>query len=179
MWLVSSFVSAGGEAHAGHQESVAGTLRRRARDARPQSPRFGSGSFAPLWADAGTTGWVPAVDVFSRNGDLIVRAELPGIDPAKDVDIMVEDGVLTIKGERRHEEKTEAENYYRFESSSGSFQRSVPLPKDVKADHIAASYENGILEVTVPKAGGSSVAKKIPVMAGGSKKALTTEGKKK
>jgi HSP20 family protein len=150
------------------------------REMRDLSRRvFGSGSFAPLLADGVTTGWVPAVDVFSRNGDLVVRAELPGIDPAKDVDITVEDGVLMIRGERRHEEKAEEESYYRFESSYGSFQRSVPLPRDVKTDDIAASYENGILEVVVPKAGGSSVAKKIPVKAGGSRRALTTEGKKK
>jgi HSP20 family protein len=150
------------------------------REMRDLSRRvFGSGWFAPLAADSGTTAWVPAVDVFSRQGDLIVRAELPGIDPEKDVDITVEDGVLTIKGERRHEEKTKEENYYRFESSYGSFQRSVVLPRDVKADDIAASYENGILQVVVPKAGESSVAKKIPVTAGAAKKALTTEGKKK
>jgi HSP20 family protein len=150
------------------------------REMRDLSRRvFGSGSFAPRGADGGTTAWIPAVDVFSRQGDLIVRAELPGIDPEKDVDITVEDGVLTLKGERRHEEETEEENYYRFESSYGSFQRSVPLPKNVKADDISASYENGILEVTVPQAGESSVAKKIPVTAGASKQALTTEGKKK
>src|ERR671936_2580370 len=77
------------------------------------------------WSAPHVRSRTPAVDVFSRNGDLVVRAELPGIDPEKDVDLSVEDGVLTIKGERRHEEKTEEENYYRFESSYGSFQRSV------------------------------------------------------
>jgi len=108
-----------------------------------------------------------------------VRAELPGIDPDKDVDITVENGVLTIEGERRHEEKTEEQNYHRFESSYGSFLRSVPLPKDVDADDIRASYENGILEVTVPKAGELGSAKKIPVTAGASTKALAGNGEKK
>jgi HSP20 family protein len=140
---------------------------------------LGTGWFAPMAVDSGTATWAPVLDVFSRQGDLIVRAELPGIDPEKDVEITVEDGVLTIKGERRREQKTEEENYYRFESSYGSFQRSVSLPTNVKADDIAASYENGILEVVVPKAGELSSAKKIPVAAGSSKKALTTEGEKK
>jgi HSP20 family protein len=151
------------------------------REMRDLSRRvFGSGWFAPVSIEGGGPAvWTPALDVFSRDGDLIVRAELPGIDPEKDVEITVENGVLTIKGERRHEEKTEKENYYRFESSYGSFQRSVPLPKDVKADDIAASYENGILEVVVPKAGELSASRKIPVKAGSSRKAITAEGEKK
>jgi HSP20 family protein len=150
------------------------------REMRDMSRRvFGSGWFGPVAVTGGTTMWTPAVDVFSRNGDLVVRAELPGIDPEKDVDLSVEDGVLTIKGERRHEEKTEEENYYRFESSYGSFQRSVPLPQGVNPDEIAASYESGILEVVVPKAGELGAARKIPVTSGTSKKELVTEGEKK
>jgi len=139
---------------------------------------FGSGRFAPMGRNGGTTAWVPAIDVFSRDGDLVVRAELPGIDPEKDVDITVQDGVLTLDGERRHEQKTEEENYYRFESSYGSFQRSVALPQGVSEQDIKASYENGILEVVIPKAGELSSARKIPI-TGGSSKALTTEGEKK
>src|SRR5437870_1212958 len=87
---------------------------------------FAPERFAPF-VPANGGSWVPAVDVFARQGDLVVRAELPGIDPEKDVDITVEDGMLTIRGERRHEQRSEDENYYRFESSYGSFQRSVPL----------------------------------------------------
>jgi HSP20 family protein len=150
------------------------------REMRDLSRRvFGSGWFAPLTVDGGTGTWTPAVDVFSRQGDLVVRAELPGVDPEKDVDITVEDGVLTIKGERRHEQKTEEENYYRFESSYGSFQRNVPLPSGVKADDIAASYDDGILEVVIPKAGALTSARKIPVTAGSSRKAIAAETEKK
>ena len=151
------------------------------REMRDVSRRvFGPSWFTPVSLTGAAGTWSPAVDVFSRNGDLVVRAELPGIEPDKDVDITVEDGVLTIKGERRHEETTDEESYYRFESSYGSFQRSVPLPQGVNAENIAASYENGILEVVIPQAAELTAAKKIPVTAGGaSKRALNDQGQKK
>ena len=140
---------------------------------------FGTGFAAP--SGRGTNGqtWTPAVDVFSRDGDLVVRAELPGIDPEKDVDISYQDGVLTLRGERRYEDKTEQDNYYRFESHYGSFQRSIPLPQGVKFEDIRANYENGILEVVVPKVGELTSAKRIPVSVGGGQKALAAEGRKK
>ncbi len=139
---------------------------------------FGSGWFTPLVRGTNGHTWTPAVDVFSRDGNLVIRAELPGIDPEKDVDITMQDGVLYIRGERRHEERTERDNYYRYESSYGSFQRAVPLPEDVKEDEIQASYQNGILEVVVPKAGELTSAKKIPISTGTDRQALTTEGHK-
>ena len=136
---------------------------------------FESGWFTPAKGTNGHT-WTPAVDVFSRDGNLVVRAELPGIDPDKDVDITMQDGVLYIRGERRHEERTERDDYCRFESSYGSFQRAVPLPEGVKEDEIQASYQDGILEVVVPKAGELTSAKKIPISTGTDHQALTTEG---
>lgn len=123
--------------------------------------------------------WAPAVDVFTRGQDLVVRAELPGIDPEKDVDISFQDGLLTIRGERRHEEKSEQDNYYRVESTYGSFSRTIALPQTVKADDVHASYENGILEVVVPQAAQLSSAKKIPITSGSHRKALTAKGGKK
>jgi HSP20 family protein len=125
----------------------------------------------------GTT-WAPAVDMFARNGDLVVRAELPGVDPDRDIDISLQDGMLTIKGERRHQEKADGENYYRVESSYGSFQRSIPLPEKVKADDVKAAYQDGILEVVVPKAGEPAAARKIPISVGSGRKALTTKTRK-
>ena len=139
---------------------------------------FGSGWFTPLVRGTNGNTWAPAVDVFSRDDNLVIRAELPGIDPEKDVDITMQDGVLYIRGERRHEERTERDNYYRFESHYGSFQRAVPLPEGVKEEEIQASYQNGILEVVVPKAGELSSAKKIPISVGSDRQALTTEGHK-
>src|ERR687887_1653056 len=110
---------------------------------------FGTGWFAPSTKVANGRTWTPAVDVFTRGGDLVVRAEIPGVNPEKDVDISFEDGALTIKGERGFEEKTEREDFYRFESSYGSFQRTIPLPQGIKAENVRATYENGILEVVV------------------------------
>ena len=92
------------------------------------------------WDDASTFGsrraWVPAVDVFNRDGDLVVRAELPGIDPEKDAGITVHDGVLTIRGERRHDDRSQGNGVHRVESSYGAFERTVPLPQDVEEEDI-------------------------------------------
>jgi len=94
--------------------------------------------------------WVPTVDVFDTAEAVVLKAELPGMKIA-DIQIEVDDNVLTIKGERSFEEKVDEERYYRVERRYGSFQRSLALPQGVKADDIDATYEDGILEVTVPK----------------------------
>jgi len=94
--------------------------------------------------------WLPAVDVFDKKESVVVKAELAGMNP-EDIEIEVEDNVLTIKGERRFEEQVEDERYYRVERRFGSFQRSLALPQGVKADDIQANYDDGILTVTVPK----------------------------
>jgi HSP20 family protein len=140
---------------------------------------FGSGLFTPATRLFNGGTWTPAVDVFAREGDLVVRAELPGVDPEKDIDISFQDGVLTIRGERKLEEKTERDDFYRVESSYGSFQRSIPLPDGVKAEDVRATYENGILEVVIPKAGELTSAKKIPIAVGSERKAISAEGTKK
>jgi HSP20 family protein len=95
--------------------------------------------------------WLPAVDVFDTREAVVLKAELAGMNP-DDIQIEVEDNVLTIKGERRFEEKVDEERYYRVERRFGSFQRSLALPQGVKADEIAAAYDDGILTVTIPKA---------------------------
>jgi HSP20 family protein len=95
--------------------------------------------------------WLPAVDVFDTKDAVVLKAELAGMDPG-DIQIEVEDNVLTIKGERKFEEKVDDERYYRVERRFGSFQRSLALPQGVKAADVSAQYEDGILEVRVPKA---------------------------
>ena len=120
--------------------------------------------------------WAPAVDVFAREGDLVVRAELPGIDPDKDVDISYQDGMLTLHGERRHEERSEGDTYYRVESTYGSFHRTVALPEKVKAEDIQASYRDGILEVVIPKAAEIAQPTRIPIATGEGRSALTAKG---
>jgi HSP20 family protein len=95
--------------------------------------------------------WLPAVDVFDTQDAVVLKAELAGMKP-DDIQIEVEDNVLTIKGERKFEEKVDEERYYRVERRFGTFQRSLALPQGVKADQIEAAYDEGILTVTVPKA---------------------------
>ena len=94
--------------------------------------------------------WVPAVDVFDTKDAVVLKAELPGMK-IDDIQIEVDDNVLTIRGERSFEDKVDEERYYRVERRYGSFQRSLALPQGVKADEIQAGYEDGILTITVPK----------------------------
>lgn len=125
-----------------------------------------SGLSLPGTTDAPRTparSWTPAVDVFSRGGDLVVRAELPGVDAEKDVDIQVADGVLTIRGQRRAEHRDEGTNYFRMETTYGAFERSLPLPEGINPDDIRATHRQGILEVVVPGAAQVAPARKIPV----------------
>lgn len=100
--------------------------------------------------------WLPSLDVAETKNELVVKAEVPGMDP-KDIDISLSDGVLTIKGEKRQEKEAD---YHVVERSYGSFMRSVQLPKEVQSDKISASYKNGILRITLPK---SEEAKKKEV----------------
>lgn len=140
---------------------------------------FPSGWFEPWSGQAGSRmreAWAPAVDVFAREGDLVVRAELPGIDPEQDVDISYQDGMLTLHGERRHESRSEGDTCYRVESTYGSFHRTVALPENVKADDIRASYTDGILEVVIPKAAETAQPKRIPIATGEGRPALTAKG---
>jgi len=94
--------------------------------------------------------WFPSLDVAETKNDLVVKVELPGMDP-KDIDISLTDGLLTIKGEKKQEKEEKEENYHFIERSYGTFTRSIRLPKEVKHDKINASYKNGILKVVLPK----------------------------
>jgi HSP20 family protein len=93
--------------------------------------------------------WIPQVDVFEREGNLIVHADLPGMKQ-EDVSVNVDNGVLTVSGERSHKHEHESGGVYRCERSYGSFQRSLALPEGVNPESIQASFENGVLEVTMP-----------------------------
>jgi HSP20 family protein len=97
------------------------------------------------------TFWAPAVDI-SENGDsFVVHAELPGVKQ-EDIDIELEDSVLTLKGQRNFERKDEKENFHFVERSYGSFYRSFTLPRNVDPNGIQASFTDGVLTITVPKA---------------------------
>lgn len=97
-----------------------------------------------------TRRWVPAMDLSESEDNLVLRADLPGVSE-DDVSVEVKDGVLTLAGERsdRHEKKTEG--YHRVERAYGSFSRSLTLPDGIDAEKVHAEFENGVLEVTIPK----------------------------
>jgi len=116
---------------------------------------------------AAGSAWTPAVDIFDTAEAIILKAELPGLSP-DDIDIEVDDNVLTIKGERRFEDKVEEGRYYRLERAYGQFSRSVTLPQGVKADEISATFDQGVLQVRVPKAD-EVKPRKISVATDGSK----------
>lgn len=118
-----------------------------------------------------TPGWMPKVDVVTKDNTLVTRVDLPGIKK-EDVLVQVEDGFLTLSGERKKEVKEEKDNVYREEREYGSFCRSVPLPKGVKADDVKATFDNGVLEVTVPlPAAEASNGHTIPIQDAAAKSA--------
>jgi len=94
--------------------------------------------------------WLPSLDVSETKNELVVKAEVPGMDP-KDIDISLSDGMLTIKGEKKQEKEEKQADYHLVERSYGAFTRSVQLPKEVQSEKINASYKNGILKITLPK----------------------------
>ena len=94
--------------------------------------------------------WLPSVDVSETKSDIVVKAELPGMDP-KDIDVSLSDGHLMIKGQKKHEKEEKDEDYHFVERSYGSFVRAVHLPKQVKNEKISASYKNGVLKIVLPK----------------------------
>ena len=94
--------------------------------------------------------WMPAMDLLESGDHFLLRADLPGLSE-EDVTIELEDSTLTISGERKSEHTTENEGFYRVERATGSFSRSLTLPKGVDAENVTASFDRGVLEVRVPK----------------------------
>jgi HSP20 family protein len=100
------------------------------------------------WALGGS--WAPAVDIYEQDGNIVLKAEVPGLEP-KDVDIRVENNTLTLRGERKLDHEVKRENYHRVERAYGSFTRSFTLPNVVDTDSIKADYKDGVLRVVLPK----------------------------
>jgi HSP20 family protein len=100
--------------------------------------------------ESNLTPWAPAVDIYETEHELVVKADLPEVNP-QDMDIRVENNILTIRGERKFESKVNEENYLRVERAYGSFSRSFSLANSVKSDAIKADYHNGVLTLSVPK----------------------------
>ena len=105
----------------------------------------------PVGNGVSTSAWLPSVDVFEDKESLKIVAELPGLKP-EDVKITLENSTLTLRGEKKQVAEEKTERVHRYERSYGSFERSFSLPNTVDADKVAASFENGVLTITLPKA---------------------------
>ncbi|MHB1224019.1 MAG: Hsp20/alpha crystallin family protein [Gemmatimonadaceae bacterium] len=108
-----------------------------------------TGAGAGVGTFGATGAWMPQIETLERDDSLVLRADLPGID-RNDIHVDLEEGILTLSGERRQQHEERHEGVYRSERSYGSFYRAIPLPDGVEEDRIAATYENGVLEVVIP-----------------------------
>ena len=115
-----------------------------------QVNRLFENSFPGRSDNSALTTWAPAVDIYETENELVLKADLPDINE-KDLDIRVENNMLTIRGERKFEEKVKEDNYLRIERTYGSFSRSFSLPNSVNSEAIKAEYKNGVLTVELPK----------------------------
>lgn len=115
-----------------------------------QVNRLFEGSLPRRSDQSALTTWAPAVDIYETENELVLKADLPDVNE-KDLDIRIESNILTIKGERKFEEKVNEDNYLRIERTYGSFSRSFSLPSTVDSGSIKADYKNGVLTVELPK----------------------------
>jgi HSP20 family protein len=100
--------------------------------------------------ESNLTPWAPAVDIYETENELVIKADLPDVNP-QNLDIRVENNILTIRGERKFESKVNEDSYLRIERAYGSFSRSFSLANSVKSDAIKADYQNGVLTLSLPK----------------------------
>ena len=122
--------------------------------------------FSPPGEEMPTNNWLPAVDLEESDDSLVLRAEIPGMRP-EDIDVQFENGVLTIKGQRRFENQRDDRQFHLVERSYGSFVRSFTLPRSIDADRVQARYDNGVLELTMPKRE-EARPRRIPLTVGSS-----------
>ncbi len=138
--------------------------------------RFFSDPFGDVWPKSLTDfgGWygdfspasfAPTIDIADEKKHLRITAELPGMDE-KDIQLTINDDALSIRGEKKVEETSEEDGYYRTERSYGSFERTIPLPVEVDTERAEATFKKGILSVRLPKIGTQTKAKEVPIRAG-------------
>ncbi len=123
--------------------------------------------FRPLLALRPGKHFIPTADMFTRDGSLVVKIDLPGVDP-KDIHVKLLESELIVSGERKAEKEVKEEGYYRKESTYGFFERHMSVPKGMKETDIVAEYDKGVLEITMPraaKAEGQAKPKEIPIKA--------------
>ncbi len=122
--------------------------------------------------EGGNEALIPAIESYLKDGNLVVRADMPGLEP-KDIDVTILGNVLMVKGERRNEKEVKKDDYLRREVSYGSFERRMSLPEGAATDKVKAMFKNGVVEISLPMAK-EAVAKKIPVEAEAEKKVEVT-----
>jgi HSP20 family protein len=120
------------------------------------------GRFLPAWGDK-ERGWAPMVDMVDQKDEIVVKADLPGLEE-KDIEVTMQDSTLTIRGERKEEKEEKKEDYYYAERSYGAFVRSLPLPTPIEADRVKATFKKGVLEIHLPKAK-EAKGKKVDIKA--------------
>lgn len=121
--------------------------------------------FRPFLALTPGKHFIPAADVYTKNGNLVVRIDLPGVE-SKDIHVKLTDGELVISGERKADKEIKEDGYFRKEMTYGSFERHMSVPKGLRESEIAAVYDNGVLEISVPRAAKVETlpkAREIPV----------------
>jgi HSP20 family protein len=118
--------------------------------------------------------WIPPMDLVETEDDFVLRADLPGLTES-DVNIELEDNVLTISGERKAEHEERREGYYRVERASGAFSRSLTLPEGVNPDAVKANFDRGVLEVRIAKPE-ERKPRKVAISVGGAEDSKTIEG---
>ncbi len=121
--------------------------------------------FRPLLAITPGKHFIPTADVFARNGSLVVKLDLPGVE-ARDIHVKVMEGELTVTGERKTDKEIKEEGYYRKETTYGFFERHMSVPKGIKESEIKATFDNGVLEISMPRTAKTEElpkAKEIPV----------------
>lgn len=116
----------------------------------PAGLRLFQDSLSRLFSEPASRPWSPPVDIYETENELVLKADLPEIDP-KNVGIQLENGTLTLKGERKFEEQNNKRGFHRIERSYGSFVRAFSLPESVDSEKVKADYKNGVLTVTLPK----------------------------
>src|SRR5271170_4807800 len=115
-----------------------------------QVTRLFNDAFERTGQESSLTAWAPPVDIYENEHELVVKADLPDINP-KDLDVRVENNILSIRGERKFEKQVNEDNYLRVERAYGSFSRSFSLPNTINTEAIRAEYKNGVLTVQMPK----------------------------
>jgi HSP20 family protein len=129
------------------------------------TPFFNTEMAFPRWTEFEKTMWSPQVEIRKRDGDMIVRADLPGLK-REDINVEIADGALTLSGERKEETEEKKEGFYHSERTYGGFFRSIPLPENVTPENATAKFENGVLEVKIAIPATESGTHKIEIQAG-------------